>query len=438
MFTAIKAEAQAPGSSTAAPVPEERKGGASRKYVQVAIVAASKAKEGSAELIGILDRIEKSTSRDERAKLLREAKQKLDEVRGHADQARSANSRALKFLSSAFDLQRLEEASKKASDARDRARERRAEVTDSEKALRAKIDQTTSKREEMYSAMSAGRGQAGFQALRAEVEKIEEEVDVLREQLDERIVAAEAAEEQAEALEQSALRLRTTVMDEIAEEVRLSDQVRDALEEAQSAEQDAEAAHTKASRVVDEKEREDTADEALCGANATQTASQSTCFFYGLFTASLSRVTIAGEDGTGTGNPYWGGRSARQIGAVAVPTAGARYVPPVLPYISIDAGVFSSFVSPKLQSNEPTSTASPAETCSEKDGEFEARLPCQGNAALNPYAVGYLGVTIGRKNLGFATIMPLTFGLGSLGESRSLKSFYGWTLGVVQINGTLP
>lgn len=195
-----------------------------------------------------------------------------------------------------------------------------------------------------------------------------------------------------------------------------------------------------------ELQRKESASTALCGANSTLHA-RPLCVYYGIYTATLSQVRVKGEPGS-TVEPFWGGQSRHRLASVAVPTVGVRLRLPYpvvwyltkwkqLKFASLDLGVYSAFISPTVSEGGAAVKGSAEPSCSKSNGEFETRLPCQGNASVSPYAAGYFGVTFGKSGIGYVSLMPITVGVGQVGTEGSLRTFSGWTVGLIELHGTL-
>jgi hypothetical protein len=318
----------------------------------------------------------------------------------------------------------MSETVKQANAARAAANEAGKAAKDADTELRAA-------REAYFSALQGAKG-----VTNAEVTNAGKQMEKASTAAETAAVAAATAEDVAQLLDTRVLKHRTLLAQSIANEARLATELQRIDEESQQFADDTADVYDEIEKEAAKKTREDEGRDALCGVSGSE--SRKACFYFGVFTAALSRVVVNGEDGTSSANSYWGGKSARQIGAVAVPNAGLRWLP-LWTFVSVDFGVYSAFVSPKLEAAQSTSIqGAKGGPCSLRAEDFERDLPCQGNATLTPYAAAYLGITLGRKNLGYATLMPLTLGLGTLDDAKSLKTFFGWTLGVLQLNGTLP
>lgn len=259
----------------------------------------------------------------------------------------------------------------------------------------------------------------------------------------------EVEDAQRKARDAQALLLTVTTYANLAAES--ADDAATSLEAASEARKSAEDEATAIAEVVDvelRKEGEKRAEGALCGRAQGEprtnqpAAPRSMCFFYGIFTASLSRVSVFGESGSTPKSPYWGGETAHQIAAIVVPVAGVRLIPfhDSQGYIALDLGAYSSTFSPRIRTREGAESSAPEATisCSRAGGEFEKRLPCEGNVTLNPYLAGFIGVTIGRNGLGYLSAIPFTIGFGTLGREATLRGYYGWTVGFAQLHGRLP
>ena len=184
-------------------------------------------------------------------------------------------------------------------------------------------------------------------------------------------------------------------------------------------------------------------DESLCGsvdATAPDGAAnpRSVCFVYGLFAASLSFVNVAGE-GSAAGSVF-SGQSNHHLTSIAVPFAGLRLLPQVMAgvknwgFISIDIAGYSAFLSQNLGSTGPSATKV---SCSSASSDFTMRLPCEANAAVSPYVGAYAGVTVGKAGLAYLTLIPFTFGLAQVGVNSGLHVYSGWSIGALQLNGSL-
>jgi hypothetical protein len=183
--------------------------------------------------------------------------------------------------------------------------------------------------------------------------------------------------------------------------------------------------------------------ESLCGAvdsTATDSAAhpRSVCFVYGLFAASLSFVNVDGE-GSGTGSVF-SGQSNHHLASIAVPFAGVRLLPQVWAgvdnwgFLSIDISGYSAFLSQNLGTSSPTSSKA---ACSSTNSDFAQRLPCEANATVTPYLGAYVGVTVGKSGLAYLTLIPFTFGMAQVGVDSGLHVYSGWSVGALQINGSL-
>jgi len=178
--------------------------------------------------------------------------------------------------------------------------------------------------------------------------------------------------------------------------------------------------------------------DSLCGALSDGVTPKSVCFVYGLFAASLSFVNVVGE-GSGTGSVF-SGQSNHHLTSIAVPFAGIRFLPQVWAgvktwgFISLDIAGYSAFLSQNLGSASPSAAKV---SCSTVGGDFTLRLPCEANAAVEPYLGAYVGVTVGKSGLAYLTLIPFTFGIAQVGIDSGLRGYSGWSVGALQINGNL-
>ena len=163
------------------------------------------------------------------------------------------------------------------------------------------------------------------------------------------------------------------------------------------------------------------------------------CLVYGLFAATLSTISVNGE---GSGGPasVFSGQSSHHLASVAVPFAGVRLLPQNWfgvkdwGFISLDVAGYSAFLTSNLGS---ASSSTPTQSCSSTNTDFTSRLPCQANASVNPYLGTYVGITVGKSTLAYVTIIPFTLGIAQVGSESALRVYTGWSLGALQINGSL-
>jgi hypothetical protein len=149
----------------------------------------------------------------------------------------------------------------------------------------------------------------------------------------------------------------------------------------------------------------------------------------------LSEVSVNGEGGA-SGSI---GQSSHHLASVAVPFAALRLLPWVVPWpklgiISLDFSIYSAFITQNLGATTPSAQVV---SCSSVNGDFAQKLPCLGNAPIQPYAGLFAGLTIGKSSLAYLTIVPYTIGLGQVGSMPGLRTYSGWMIGAVQLNGNL-
>lgn len=182
-----------------------------------------------------------------------------------------------------------------------------------------------------------------------------------------------------------------------------------------------------AQQAYEEKKR---AENSLCGIAASGDGPRSVCLVYGLFAAALSKVRVTGE----------GSEAAQRLTSIAVPFAGVRLIPQLWfglnewGIVSLDIAGYSAFLSQSVTATTPSVTKT---SCSRGGGDFEAKLPCEANGQIHPYLGGYVGVTVGRSGLAYVTIIPFTLGLAQVGAVAELRTYYGWSVGAIQLNGNL-
>jgi hypothetical protein len=195
----------------------------------------------------------------------------------------------------------------------------------------------------------------------------------------------------------------------------------------------------KARRAVAEKQEieheKKKAEESLCSASSDNPqAVKSLCLVFGLFAASLSVVRVEGE-GLPSPSGFYSGQSSHHLTSIAVPFAGARWVPlKSVGYVSLDVAAYSAFLTQNLNASTPTGRKEP---CSSTATDFASRLPCEANAPVFPYLGAYLGITVGKSGLAYVTLIPFTLGLAQVGTSTALRGYMGWSVGVIQLNGSL-
>jgi hypothetical protein len=103
--------------------------------------------------------------------------------------------------------------------------------------------------------------------------------------------------------------------------------------------------------------------------------------------------------------------------------------------VSIDLSAYSAFLTQNIGA---TTSSGQIMSCSASDGGFAQKLPCQGNATIQPYVGLFAGVTIGKTKLAYLTVIPWsTIGLGQVGTMPGLHTYWGWMLGAIQLNGSL-
>jgi len=147
------------------------------------------------------------------------------------------------------------------------------------------------------------------------------------------------------------------------------------------------------------------------------------CLFAGAFLANYSLTSM------------WlsprRGQSGHHIVALVVPTAGFRIA--FHPNISFDASLYTAILSKDLQVN---TIDGKNDGCRKGGGEFEDRLPCEGNAEARPYGAFNVGFTFGSESLGL--ISPgLTFGIARTTQDPNAKPFIGFLLGLGQVFTTI-
>ncbi len=349
-----------------------------------------------------------------------EAKRKVTEIRALRDSIHSGAERVremyydvARFPASTSPIDQLDDLSEKAD------------------RIRAEIRTLTTKVEEAGAAL--------YDTGEFEGDQAENEFRRRRRVLDQARLELDDKQQELGALEARQASTRKRVMASTKEEADALKALQDVLKDVDLTARDAQTVYSEAQELESRVRRQEAASDALCGEADGGGEPRRLCFVFGLFTAALSRVVVSGEDGTGALSPYFGGRTSRQLAAAAIPATAARVVPiDSAPYVSIDLGVYSAFLSPRLETASTQSSSTSKTSCSSTAGNFEKNLPCQANAPLNPYAAFYLGATFGKENVGYVSFLPITLGLGTVGDSKKMTSFYGWTLGMVQLNGTLP
>jgi hypothetical protein len=128
------------------------------------------------------------------------------------------------------------------------------------------------------------------------------------------------------------------------------------------------------------------------------------------------------------------GQTAHHVVDLAIPTVGIRWA--ISQYVSLDMAFYTAIVSPQFQLN----TASPTGSgCGKKTNAFEDALPCEGNAALRPYAGTVVGFTAGTgsSSLGIMTI-GITTGVARTTQDPSAFGFYGVTVTTGGLYATIP
>jgi hypothetical protein len=102
--------------------------------------------------------------------------------------------------------------------------------------------------------------------------------------------------------------------------------------------------------------------------------------------------------------------------------------------ISVDISLYSAFLTQNIGATTPSTQVV---SCSTANGDFAQKLPCQGNAPIQPYAGLFAGITIGKSSLAYLTLIPWTIGVGQVGTMPGLRTYSGWMIGAVQLNGNL-
>jgi hypothetical protein len=178
--------------------------------------------------------------------------------------------------------------------------------------------------------------------------------------------------------------------------------------------------------------------ESLCSAVDDSTSPKAVCLVYGLFAASLSVVSVNGEGSSSAG--FVSGESSHHLTSIAVPFAGIRFLPQVWfgakswGVISLDIAGYSAFLTQNLGATGPAHTKV---SCSSTGSDFVARLPCEADAPVIPYVGAYLGITFGQTKLAYVSLIPFTVGLAQVGSTAGLRGYTGWSVGALQINGSL-
>lgn len=189
----------------------------------------------------------------------------------------------------------------------------------------------------------------------------------------------------------------------------------------------AQAAEVSAEHAAESAAQKERWSQSLCGLGSDG-GKLSMCMVYGLFAATLSRVSAFEK------RELDGGRTQKRLASIAVPFAALRFVP--LPskygFVSVDIGGYSAFLTKNLGSTAPSVDRL---SCARNGGEFESKLPCEANAELYAYAAFYAGITVGKDGIGYISVVPFTAGLAQVGTNRDLRGFYGVMLGLLQISG---
>lgn len=166
--------------------------------------------------------------------------------------------------------------------------------------------------------------------------------------------------------------------------------------------------------------------ENLCGGFNEEGAVKGACFAYGVETAALSQVYIAGVDGT-----RWS-----SLVSVAVPFAGVRVPIDRVPYLSVDLMAYSAFLSFSNANTDAAKTAAAARGCSRADSEYETLLPCSSNPAVRPYFGFQAGATLGRSSVGYLNLSAVT-GMTSVANLPGLFPYAGFSLSLPSLTGVL-
>lgn len=145
------------------------------------------------------------------------------------------------------------------------------------------------------------------------------------------------------------------------------------------------------------------------------------CLFAGAFLASASLTGVNLEKGG-----LHGGETSHSIISTIIPTAGARWPLETRARISLDLGLLSMLLSKDLSSSS-------RKGCRTSDGEYEQKLPCEGNVALSPIGAGYLGLTFGTEDVGLVTFMYM-IGMAKTSLDNTMYRFHGAAIGLISLN----
>lgn len=160
----------------------------------------------------------------------------------------------------------------------------------------------------------------------------------------------------------------------------------------------------------------------LCGGFNADGGVTRVCVTYGAFSAALSTIWFL--DGAPDG--LKGGR----LLSVLVPYAGGRIIPfQYVPYLSLDLILYSAYITSGSVETAPAATA-----CGGGGNALLQNLPCETNPVIQPFAAFMAGVTLGRDNIGYLTLAPLTIGFAKVG-SQGVHPYIGMLAGTLQLTG---
>jgi hypothetical protein len=147
------------------------------------------------------------------------------------------------------------------------------------------------------------------------------------------------------------------------------------------------------------------------------------CFYAGAFLASGSLAWFS------VGNLH-GGKTSHSLVSTVIPAIGIRLPLDSKSRFSLEAGVLSMLVSKDL------TAATQRNGCRVSDGDFERRLPCDGNVTISPIVGLYAGATVGSQDAGFVTLMPMV-GVATTSLDGSLRPYGGIAIGLVNLSKTI-